>query len=374
MKLYYIANARIPTEKAHGIHIMKMCEAFSNEGMKVTLLVPKRKNNITENPFIYYGIDQNFEIKYIPMLDLVGNPLFYWISQTSFSISLFLYSLGKEPNTVIFSRDMFSAFLFTLRGKDVFFDMHGFPEQFVWFWKLAMKKMKGVVLTNKQKIQRAKDILRIPEEKFLVYPNGYDPNLFKFSKTKEELRKELNLPEGNIAMYTGHLYSWKGANVFAEAARSLPSVSFIFVGGTESKVMAFREKYNFPNVYFLGHKPFAHIPKYLKASDVLVLPNSGKNFGRRTTHSLYDTSPIKMFEYMASGVPIVASNLPSIKEILNNNAVLVEPDNPKILAEALKKVIDYPDKKLTEQAIKDVEPYTWQKRAAQIIQFITKNR
>ncbi|MAZ41047.1 hypothetical protein CL654_02930 [bacterium] len=371
MKLYYIAHARIPTEKAHGVHIMKMCEAFAGEGNDVTLLVPKRKNEITENPFAYYGVEEKFAIKYVPMLDLVGNPLFYWISQLSFSLSLLFQKIEDGDNVAVFSRDIFSAFLLSFRNRRVFFDIHGFPEQSVWFWKYVLGRMKGVVLTNKQKLERAKTILKIPEDKLLVHPNGYDPKLFDIKKNKDELRKELGLPDGTIAMYTGHLYSWKGATVFAESARFLPNVSFIFVGGTSPKIKAFKNKYQDSNIHFLGHKPFHEVPKYLKAADVLVLPNSGKSFGRRTTHSLYDTSPIKMFEYMASGVPIVASRLPSIEEVLNEkNAILVEPDNSKNLAAGIERVLDYPSR--ATQAIKDVEGFTWQNRARTILLFISK--
>lgn len=376
MNLYYIANARIPTEKAHGIHIIKMCEEFARCGVNTTLIVPKRKNTIFEDPFTYYGVEKNFTIEYIPMFDLVGNPLFYWISQATFATSLFFYSIRKDSETVIFSRDILPAYLLTFKRKKVFFDMHGFPEQFVWFWRHALKRMRGVVLTNRQKIDRAKSILHLSEEKLLVCPNGYDPKLFEIPQKKEELKKELELPEGETVMYTGHLYSWKGASVFAETARLLPEVNFIFVGGTEQKVTAFKEKYKFPNIYFLGHKKYTEIPKYLKAADVLVLPNSGKSFGRRTTHSLYDTSPIKMFEYMASGTPIVATKLPSIEEILNDsNSELIEPDNPEQLARGIKRVLDYPDygEKISYEAKNTVSKFTWHNRAQNIIEFISKH-
>ena len=56
MKLIYITNARITTEKAHGIQIMKTCEVFSNAGMKVLLIIPRRFNWIKKDPFDYYGI------------------------------------------------------------------------------------------------------------------------------------------------------------------------------------------------------------------------------------------------------------------------------------------------------------------------------
>lgn len=374
MKLYYIANARIPTEKAHGINIIKMCEAFAHSGADVTLILPKRRNIIKTDPFIFYGVSKNFKIEYIPMFDLIGNPIFYWLSQLSFSVSLmFSPIIRKSHNTVIFSREMLLSWFLSMRGFSTFFDMHGFPEQSIWLWRIAMKKMKGIVLTNRQKLERAKTILRIPEKKLLIYPNGYDPNLFKIIINKETLRKELRLPTGKIVMYTGHLYQWKGAHILAETSHLLPNISFVFVGGTEDKIREFKKKYPYKNLFFLGHKMYTSIPKYLKVADILVLPSSAKSFGRRTTHSLYDASPIKMFEYMASGTPIIASNLPSIREILNErNAVLVKPDSVKDLSHIIANLFNDEKKmvNISMNAIKGVSIYTWNNRAEKILEFI----
>ena len=71
-KLLYIANIRLPTEKAHGIQIMKMCEAFAHEGVNVELVVPRRFNVIKEDPFAYYGVGKNFTTTRIPSFDLIA--------------------------------------------------------------------------------------------------------------------------------------------------------------------------------------------------------------------------------------------------------------------------------------------------------------
>ncbi len=74
MKMIYLANARIPTEKAHGLQIMKMCEAFKNEGVDLELVVANRKDNQLEDiePFEYYGIKNKFRIKKLWLLDIVA--------------------------------------------------------------------------------------------------------------------------------------------------------------------------------------------------------------------------------------------------------------------------------------------------------------
>jgi glycosyltransferase involved in cell wall biosynthesis len=113
------------------------------------------------------------------------------------------------------------------------------------------------------------------------------------------------------------------------------------------------------------------MPIFQKSADILVIPNSGKEDISR----LY-TSPMKLFEYMASGVPVVASDLPSIREILSeNNSVLFIPDDANSLADAIKKILGNPAlaDKISKQALSDVQKYTWNNRAKEIISFITKN-
>ena len=118
----------------------------------------------------------------------------------------------------------------------------------------------------------------------------------------------------------------------------------------------------------IGYRSHSEIPYWLKAADVLVLPNSGKE-----EISKYWTSPIKMFEYMASKRPIMASDLPSIREILNEgNAILVQPDNPQGLAEGIRKVLENKNlaEKISARAFDDVKQHTWAKRAEKILDFI----
>ena len=93
MKLIYITNSRFPTEKAHGVQISKMCEAFVKQGIEIELVCPKRKNKIKENFFEYYDIKKNFKLKKLWSLDLVGivPHLGFRIQSLTFAISAFFY-------------------------------------------------------------------------------------------------------------------------------------------------------------------------------------------------------------------------------------------------------------------------------------------
>ncbi len=100
MKLLYIANARIPTEKAHGLQIIKMCEAFVRQGVDVELVVPFRKHVKAlkdKNTFEYYGVGKKFKIRKLPVPDLIVfvNFLPIKISLALFHIHALIFSLAS---------------------------------------------------------------------------------------------------------------------------------------------------------------------------------------------------------------------------------------------------------------------------------------
>ena len=374
-KILYISNARIPTEKAHGIHIMKMCEAFASAA-EFELVIPPRFNKIKEDPFKYYGIKRNFKIKKIPCIDLIPWDKYFkyfglgylplWLESFTFSLSVFFYLLFKKAD-IIYARDKSLLFISSF-WRNFIFEAHTFPKNY-FLYAIFLKRLKGlVVITHKLKGLFAERGME--PDKILVAPDGVDLKQFDIKDVKEECRKKLNLPfDKKIVLYSGHLYAWKGAQILAEASKYLRNdVEIYFVGGTAEDIQKFKIQIDgYPiSIKIVGHRPHSEIPFWLKAADVLVLPNSGKE-----EISKHWTSPLKMFEYMASGGPIVASDLPSIREILNEeNAILVEPDNPSALAQGIKDVLNNHSlsDKISRKAFLDVQQYTWKKRVEKICQ------
>ena len=212
----------------------------------------------------------------------------------------------------------------------------------------------------------------IPESKILHYPNGVDLAKFDIEISKEEARKSLNLESFKfIILYSGHLYEWKGAHILAQSSGLLhKSAVIIFVGGTDEDVASFGAKYSSDNVIVLGRKPHTDIPLYLKSADILVLPNVPI-----TPHSIESTSPIKLFEYMASKRPIIASDLPSIRELLSpSNAILVAPGSPTALADGINNLLEEMPfgLGLAETAYGEVKKWSWKNRARSIIDFVKR--
>src|SRR3989344_4089836 len=69
MRILYLANVRLPTERAHGVQIMKMCEAFANLGHTVELFIPRTFNHLTEDPFDWYAVKRVFRLRTVPSFD-----------------------------------------------------------------------------------------------------------------------------------------------------------------------------------------------------------------------------------------------------------------------------------------------------------------
>jgi len=374
MNFFYIANARIPTEKAHGLQIAKMCQAFASNGVEVELIIPRRASQIKTDLFHYYGISQNFILTQLSCIDLfkysslLGN-LVLWLATVSFYIRLRLY-LRHKKNKVIYSRDPFICWFFGRSGTIVL-ELHELPVRMKSFHiKIWQKAKKIVVITSGLKEELI--IRGIDADKILVAADAVDLGEFNIQVSREEARSRLSWPiDKKIILYSGsfYLYDWKGLDKLIKTLPELPSDALlVLVGGKAREIEKIKFTVKADNLLLVAKLPHQEMPYCLKAADVLVLPNNSGN----VISEIY-TSPLKLFEYMASGRPIVASNLSSLRDVLNkNNSILVEPDSVLALAAGIKTVLkdDRLAEQIAKQAFEDVKNHTWSNRAAEIIDFI----
>lgn len=377
MRLIYIVNARIPTEKAHGVQIMKSCEAFAQEGVNLELWVPNRVTQITQDIFDFYGVKKNFVIKKIQSFDAFRfekylGKLSFWIQSILFLRKL--NSCHLELDTLVYTRNAEIAWLFARKGHRVVYEAHQWPTSKVWLYQRLLRNVPFIVC-NSQGTET--EFKKHGFTNTLVSPNGVDLTVFSVQKNVHEVREHLHLPlDKKIVMYTGHLYAWKGTDVIVSVAKALIAdtrILFVLVGGTKKDIQKYQniiEKENLSSVVLCGHKTQGEIPDYLSSADVLLLPNIPIS-----EESERYTSPIKMFEYMASRKPIVASDLPSIREILGpENAILAIPGNTESFAKGVTKAIEDVTfvEQITSRAFSDVQNYTWKKRAQKILYFLSK--
>ncbi len=377
MKIIYIVNVRIPTEKAHGYQICKMCEEFGSLGAEVELWIPERDvGQINNNAFFFYGLKNNFRIRKLKGTDFYkyltqpGKVLF-WLQSFLFITRLIFIKVDR--GSIIYTRDPEIGWLFNLRGYKTVYEAHTWPEKRAGLYKYLIKKIsKIVVITHSLKNFFVE--AGYPKNDILVAPDGVDLGRFDIDLGKNAARKKLNLPlDKKIILYTGHLYKWKGAEDLAQAAELLDDdCQVVFVGGNEADALIFKEKYgrliDYGKIAFFQHQRHELMPTWQKSADILVLPNKSQD-----NISKFFTSPLKLFEYMAAKRPIIAADLPSIREVLNEkNCLFFNSDDIKDLAEKIKWLLKNSEKadKIAGQAYLDVQSYSWDKRAKNIIKFI----
>ena len=181
--------------------------------------------------------------------------------------------------------------------------------------------------------------LGVEAQKVMVEHDAMEPSRFASIPSRDQARAELALPAGvPLVAYTGGLLSWKGVDVLLGAARKLPDVGFAIAGGMTADVERMcSTAADLVNVRLDGFQPPERVALYLAAADVLVVPNRSQP----AISSRY-TSPLKVFEAMAVGRAVVASDLPSLRELLTHDrdAWLVRPDDPDALAQGLRRVFD----------------------------------
>ena len=361
MKILYLAFARMPTEKAHGVQIIKMCEAFAKHGAEVTLCVPGRENSISIDPFSFYGVKELFK------LCVANVPDFVRFGAFGFLFSLILFSeriVWKRVfwnSDIIFCRDAGVLLQYLLLGRRLVYEAHTAPTVI----SKIVARHAWKVITISQGLKDAYTKVGVSEHKILVAHDAVDVEIFiDGTFDRDVMRDKFSIPRGaSVAMYIGRIDSWKGVETLLEASKLLTNVQVVVTGEGE-QLDTFKTTY--PNVIFTGPTPYTALPEVQNVADVLIIPNSARDINSR----LY-TSPLKVFAHMNARVPIVASDLPSLREILNEqNAYLVAPDNPQALADGIMNALKDTSELKTNQAAKDAQGYTWKNRAQCILEFL----
>lgn len=358
--MIYIANIRFPTEKAHGIQIAKTCEALLSIGEGVELWVPKRRTPITQAPKAYYGLLSELPVRRFFTLDLVPFGRFGFLAQAlTFALSCALALRARKD--IIYCRDEAVLWLLShLTGAAFVWESHDGAWNL--FARRAASACKALVVVT-EGAKRLYISRGVPERKIYVIRNGIDLAAFSRAESKAAARARLGLAsQANVAMYIGRLDGWKGTETLLDAAERLPEdASVVIIGGEPAQVERLRGAH--PRVHFLGYRPYSELANNLAAADVLVLPNTAQS-----GISLDLTSPLKLMAYMAAGKPIVASDIPSVRELIDeSSAYLVIPDDAEALSRGIRQALSASEAEVrATEARKRAASLDWSARAAQI--------
>jgi len=377
---YVTLNGRIPSGSANSVGVMNMCGQFAVQGLETLLVIPDGlARPLTELGFsgdlmAYYSVPAPFKIKRFP--NYYSGRLVYFRQLYSLALAVYL-RLRRIP--LILSRNLETAYWAAFLGLSVIFESHNYSKYeqhrllpaWVRMTRKAEKRVSMVVTTHAGKLSYAGR--GVPESSIMVLPNGVDTKRFTSELSKEEIRRSLGIPENKITVtFCGSLHEGRGIEEVLDCASRLRNAHFIIVGGATEQVRKYRKDCvdkRVRNVEFSGHVPQRDVPAYLLASDVLLMPYTT----RFAAHSFEYTSPMKMFEYLAAGVPMVATDFPVLHEILKHgrNAIFVKPDSGEYLAQGIQTLLADSEyaAAIGSTARADAEKYSWETRARTIIEW-----
>jgi glycosyltransferase involved in cell wall biosynthesis len=387
MKIVAIAGSQIPSDTANSIQVMKACNALVQLGHNLTLIVPGSPNTSVDLKS-HYGLQTDFQIEWL----LTSNRrLFTWQA---------IQHARKYNPDLIYTWFIQSAVFSLLYKLPVVYEIHIQPTGVfgpLWHHVFASlrgrKRLASITQALVDVLDREYNI-RFNVDEVVIASNGVDLERFaSFPSTPELARQKLDLPSAPTVMCTGHLYAGRGADLFLALATEFPQASFVWVGGQTEDIETWKSRAQSDNVTFTGFIPNQDLPLYQSAADILLMPYSRSIMGSSgTADSASVASPMKMFEYMAAGRAIVTSDLPVIREVLNDrNAVFCEPSvsnggrvaeqsdayrdhNSELVISDWKSKIEglFADEPrriaLGKQALQDVSGYTWLARAEKIMQ------
>jgi glycosyltransferase involved in cell wall biosynthesis len=371
MKIVCIAASFIPANTANSIQVVKASQALSALGHEVHLLVPGEEASDWEELKDHYGLREPFEIR--------------WIREDlTFRRYDFAYKAVREAcrlaPDLVYTWVLQAGVLALWRMLPVVLELHDRvtgrmgPWLFKRFW--ASKATKRV-LTNTSALRRLLisefDVQNFSDQ-ILVAPNGVDLERYQGLPTPPEARNTLGLPKGFTAGYTGHFYAGRGMDLMFMLAQGLPEIQFLWVGGEPQDVALWKNRaqtQGLNNFTLTGFVDNAKLPLYQAAADVLLMPYETQIAGSGGGNSAEIASPMKMFEYLGAGRPIVSSNLPVIYEVLDETTTIFCPPGDFAAWKSALQVLQVDPSQRAEfgQAAREIAAhYTWRKRAEKALE------
>lgn len=373
-RICYIASPEFFSGGAYGVHAMEMCKAFVKLGLEFEAVVPGSFE--PDELFEYYGVDKPFSLKSLPLTKYKGRQLAHGLAAAFHAFS------NRRNFDIVLTRNVICASILTAMGIATVYDAHHPPVNIaarLLFKSFQNSRALAAVSFNSEGLRRIYLRGGLAGEKTVVAHNGVETEDFENRPPQTDIRKRLGLPaDKKIVCYCGNTYEGRGIEILVDMAGEMKDALFLIVGGRDEEnapyIEAARER-ALDNFVVKGFVPHAEVPLYLLASDLLVLPYTEHITIKGGTKAAEFTSPMKLFEYMAAGKPIVAAAIPSVADILKDgeNCAMTAPGNARGFARTVRRCLD--DKGFSEKmgraARQKVGEYTWENRVLKILSFVS---
>lgn len=349
---------------------MKMCSAFRTQGHSVSLLAPNRPpfEEGVENVYDFYGVKESFDLRVLPWRRIAGRSYIYAVEAAS--------EASRRGVRLVYSRFLRGAAASTWFGLPTVLELHAPPadggrvSDLLFRRIVRSRHLKRVVAISQSLSDFVLDLHPSLRDRMLVAHDAADTIDYTGIAPAKLRGSAADLQVG----YVGHLYEGKGMELIAEIASRSATMNFHIVGGTSEDIDRWTAQLRgVDNVHFYGHVPHGQTPSYLAAFDVLLAP-----YQRRVTvlgngDISRWMSPLKIFEYMAAGKPIVCSDLPVLREVLQTGetAMLCNPDNAAEWISALEQLARDAELRLrladgARNAL--VDRYSWTERGRRVLE------
>lgn len=382
MNFCYISPSTLPSRAANSVHVVWQCDALCEAGVKVTLYakrsMPDAKKLKGELRNVY-GIQQE-------ALDL---DTVYTSLGRADSLRIALHAVRRirsmqASEIVILSRNLYAAFILAVVYRlPLMFETHQLEMGFrKWVQRLVMRSPRVLTIVISNHL-----------EKYLTHHHGVKPRrtLVLHDAAPEgivpipvadrrsglcETVVEARGPWRQVCGYFGHLYAGRGIEIVEAMASKRPECLFLVYGGTDADIADRRENVCLENIIFMGHVTHPVARDLMCKVDVLLMPyQESVSIGVEGHDTARWMSPMKMFEYLGAGVPIISSDLPVLREVLENrtNSILVSPGVSNEWIAALDLL--WEDKRLADnlgRCAHDqyLRKHTWTRRAEAILEAV----
>ncbi len=375
MRIIYISDSSIPSYSANSIQVMKMCQAWSQQGHDVTLMAKRTTASLKNVNDIYgfYGVTGTFKLAIHPSASFPGSGRIYnWL--------LPFWMRGSHYD-VRYTRSIYAAFWSAVLHKEIAFEIHEpfDTKQQGWWLKSVFKHLarnryivKWVFISEALKEGVLSSYPSIAEHRCLVAYDGADALQVKPIPMANTGRRRVG--------YVGSLLKGKGMEIIIPLSKICGDAEFHIVGGNKSDIRKLKAQLDKgqDNVIFYGFVPPTQTPGYIEQFDILIAPYGRGVFveNEKNSNNIAQwMSPLKIFEYMSSAKPIITSDLPVLKEILvhGENCLLCDPDRLQTWKDAISELSSDPvlAARIGERAQSDfVQRHTWQERAGKILKSI----
>jgi glycosyltransferase involved in cell wall biosynthesis len=362
-KFIYIAEFNLPSTSAYSIHVMKICDTFAKFFKSTLLIIPCKNNSYSFRKIKKdYNIKKNFLITSLFKNKKIN---FFFRLIFAFKVLCKLYSLKNDKEVLIYSRSIQASILLSIFQIKNYLEIHHDLKGLSKF--LFILASINFFRKNLQFILLHKNLLKVLpplKNKYIILDDAVDINDFKLFN-KKKIKK-------NTCAYFGSLTLGKGLEVILSIAKKLKEINFHIYTDKNLINKNFRD---FPNnIFFFDYIPYSKVPSVIQKYNVVLMPYQNKVLVRSNNlETSRFMSPLKLFDYLASGKIIIASNLKVYSHILRNNfnSILVHYNDIDLWCKKIKQIFKYPKKfnNIKINARITARKYTWNKRVKNIIVF-----